>query len=63
MLITYPQGATGWDNPPKIFTPAGAGSITATEATATPVPAGPLWLLGIMAGLLSVMGLRKLRTV
>ena len=25
--------------------------------TSTPVPVGPLWLLGIMAGLLSLMGL------
>jgi hypothetical protein len=27
----------------------------------TPVPVGPLWLLGIMAGLLSLVGIRKLR--
>ena len=28
---------------------------------ATPVPTSPLWLLGIMAGLLSLVGIRKLR--
>jgi len=28
---------------------------------ATPTPANPLWLMGIMAGLLSVVGIRKLR--
>lgn len=60
-LITYSQNAAGWDNPPKIFTPAGAGSITATEARATPVPTSPLWLLGMMAGLLSLVAVRKLR--
>jgi hypothetical protein len=26
-----------------------------------PVPTSPLWLLGIMAGLLSLVGIRKLR--
>ena len=29
--------------------------------SATPVPTSPLWLLGIMAGLLSLVGIRKLR--
>ena len=28
---------------------------------ATPVPTSPMWLLGIMAGLLSLVGIRKLR--
>lgn len=28
---------------------------------ATPATTNPLWLLGIMAGLLSVVGIRKLR--
>ena len=60
-IITYAQDAAGWDNPPKTFTPAGAGSITATEATAAPVPVGPLWLLCVMAGLLSLVAIRKLR--
>ena len=77
-LITYPQGATGWDNPKRIFTNAGPiGSVTAEVASgfggeapapvppvptvATPVPTSPLWLLGIMAGLLSLVAVRKLR--
>jgi hypothetical protein len=30
---------------------------------ATPVPTSPLWLLGIMAGLLSLVAVRKLRKV
>ena len=70
--ITYPQGATGWDNPKRIFTNAGPiGSVTAEVASgfggeppapaATPVPTSPLWLLGIMAGLLSLVAVRKLR--
>ncbi len=41
------------------------GSMTAPPApypsTPTPVPTGPLWLLGMMAGLVSVFGIRKLR--
>ena len=63
--ITYVQGATGW---PQTFTPStgSTGSVTATAApapapAATPVPTSPLWLLGIMAGLLSLVGMRKLR--
>jgi hypothetical protein len=32
-------------------------------SSATPVPTSPLWLLGIMAGLLSLVGIRKLRKV
>ena len=74
MLITYPQGATGWDNPKRIFTGAGPiGSVTAEvasglggeapapAATPTPVPLAPLWLLGIMAGLLTLVAVRRLR--
>jgi hypothetical protein len=66
--ITYCLGKTGW---PQDFD---NGSITiattpiicpplvgATPLTATPVPVGPLWLLGMMAGLLSLVGIRKLR--
>ena len=63
--ITYVQGATGWDAPLRIFTPltgpTGSFAATPVAPTATPVPAGPLWLLGIMAGLLSLVGFRKLR--
>ena len=78
-LITYPQGATGWDNPKRTFRPGIGltGSVTAEVASgfggeapapvppvptvATPVPTSPIWLLGIMAGLLSLVGIRKLR--
>jgi hypothetical protein len=69
--ITYAQGASGWDAPLRVFTtdtgPNGyiqTGSVTAEAAAssaATPVPTSPLWLLGIMAGLLSLVGIRKLR--
>ncbi len=62
--ITNAQGATGWDD--VTFTPSTGptGSVTAEAAAssaATPVPTSPLWLLGIMAGLLSLVGIRKLR--
>jgi hypothetical protein len=78
-LITYPQGATGWDNPKRTFWPGTGpiGSVTAEVASgfggeapapvppvptvATPVPTSPIWLLGIMAGLLSLLGISKLR--
>jgi len=46
---------------------ASAASSSVTPAAppvptaATPVPTSPLWLLGIMAGLLSLLGMRKLR--
>ena len=41
---------------PVDVTPAGAAGATA-------VPVGPLWLLGVMAGLLSLVAVRKLRKV
>ena len=64
--ITYAQGASGWDAPLRVFTAdtGPTGSVTAEAAAssaATPVPTSPLWLLGIMAGLLSLVGIRKLR--
>ena len=67
--ITYAQGATGWDSPQRTFTPdtGPTGSVTATQAAAPPAPAAtavptsPIWLLGIMAGLLSLVAVRKLR--
>ena len=63
--ITYAQGATGWNSPQRTFTPftGPTGSVTATPAPAqaTPVPVGPLWLLGMMAGLLSLVAVRRLR--
>ena len=34
---------------------------SSATSSATPVPTSPLWLLGIMAGLLSLVGFRKLR--
>ena len=66
--ITYAQGATGWNSPQRIFTPdtGQAGSVTATPAAApapvaTHVPTSPLWLLGMMATLLSLVAVNKLR--
>ena len=63
--IIYAQGASGWDAPLRVFMPdtGPTGSVTAQAAVpaATPVPTGPLWLLGIMAGLLSLVGISKLR--
>ena len=65
--ITYAQGAAGW---PQTFTPAGRIDIAAEEVdcaapapapAATAVPVSPLWLLVVMAGLLSLVGIRKLR--
>ena len=65
--ITYCQGAAGW---PQTFTPAGRIDIAAEEVdcaapapapAATAVPVSPLWLLVVMAGLLPLVGIRKLR--
>jgi hypothetical protein len=58
--ITYDEGATGWSG---VAFNNGTTDIPATSisSAATPVPAAPLWLLGIMAGLLSLVGVRKLR--
>ena len=63
--ITYAQGAAEW---PETFAPltGPTGSVTATQAAgppapATPVPTSPLWLLGMMAGLLSLVAVKKLR--
>jgi hypothetical protein len=63
--ITYAQGASGWDAPLRTFTPdtGPTGSVTAEAAAssaATPVPTSPLWLLGIMAGLLTLVAVRRL---
>jgi hypothetical protein len=43
-------------------TPA-AAPASAAAPTATAVPVSPLWLLGVMAGLLSVLGMRQLREI
>jgi len=63
--ITYAQGASEWDATPRTFAPrtGETGSVTAEAAasSATPVPTSPLWLLGIMAGLLTLVAVRKLR--
>ena len=43
---------------------SGAGDRVMTNGSlfpTTPVPLAPMWLLGIMAGFLSVLGVRKLR--
>jgi titin len=45
--------------PPPSGTPP--PSTETPPSSATPVPTSPLWLLGIMAGLLSLVGFRKLR--
>jgi hypothetical protein len=45
--------------PPTYGTPP--PSTDTPPSSATPVPTSPLWLLGIMAGLLSLVGFRKLR--
>ena len=61
--IAYYEGASGW---PQTFN-NGTADITMTStvcaalAAATPVPVGPIWLLGIMAGLLSLLDMSKLR--
>ena len=58
LSVTYGNGLfvavaqSGTDN--RVMT---SGSLFPT----TPVPLAPMWLLGIMAGLLSVLGVRKLR--
>ena len=54
--ITYDEGATGWSG---VAFNNGTTDIPATSISlaATPGPTNPLWLLGIMAGLLSLLGL------
>ena len=37
------------------------GPVPPEPTIATPVPTSPLWLLGIMAGLLSLVAVRRLR--
>ncbi|MCP4168932.1 MAG: fibronectin type III domain-containing protein [Chloroflexi bacterium] len=50
---------------PATFVPPPSGTPPPSTGTppssATPVPTSPLWLLGIMAGLLSLVGFRNLR--
>ena len=59
--ITYAQGASEWDAPPRTFAPRTGETGSVTAESATPVPTSPLWLLGIMAGLLTLVAVRKLR--
>ena len=61
--ITFCQGTAGW---PQDFDKGGDIFITATSidcgaVVSTPVPTSPLWLLAIMAGLLTLVAVRKLR--
>ena len=58
------QGVSASDNCLEFRQLAIGGTLTGVvvaPATATPVPTSPLFLLGIMAGLLSLVGIRKLR--
>ena len=66
-IVTYEQGATGWDTP-RVFEPdtGPSGSVTATLATATApsataVPTMPFFGLLALGGLLGLFGLRKLK--
>jgi hypothetical protein len=54
-------GAPATVVPPPSGTPP--PSTGTPPSSATPVPTSPLWLLGIMAGLLSLVAVRKLRKV
>ena len=62
--ITYCEGKAGW---PQAFdngsTTITTTSIACAAVVSTPVPTSPLWLLGIMVGLLSLVAVRKLRKV
>ena len=58
------QGVSASENCLEFRQLAIGGTLTGVvvaPATATPVPTSPLWLLGIMAGLLSLVAVRKLR--
>ena len=52
--ITISRNATGCNSVEEIL-------ASYSPPASTPVPTSPLWLLGIMAGLLSLVGIRKLR--
>ena len=62
-----PTGRTGTAtvNGAGTFTVTGTGAgvrtINVSAPVATPVPTSPLWLLGMMAGLLSLVAVTKLR--
>jgi|TARA_B110000908_G_scaffold169412_1_gene226514 hypothetical protein len=74
--VIYSEGTTGWPQNFDVGTlekgyfrfgtfesPVHITTISTGCAAhpATPVPTSPLWLLGIMAGLLSLVCMRKLR--
>ena len=46
---------------PATVVPPVYGAPPTPPSSATPVPTSPIWLLGIMAGLLSLVGISKLR--
>ena len=52
--ITISRNATGCNSVDEIL-------ASYSPPAATPVPVGPIWLLGMMAGLLSLVAVRKLR--
>ena len=56
IIGTSPASATS-----EPFVVGGPDTVAPPPSSATPVPTSPLWLLGIMAGLLSLVGIRKLR--
>ena len=62
IIGTSPASATSEPfvvgGPDTVAPPPSSGT---PPSSATPVPTSPLWLLGIMAGLLSLVGIRKLR--
>jgi hypothetical protein len=58
IIGTSPASATS-----EPFVVGGPDTGTPPPSSATPVPTSPLWLLGIMAGLLSLVAVRKLRKV
>ena len=66
--MNWPQTFNVGGNPPATTLVAATPDplvcqVPPVPPVATPVPTNPLWLLGIMAGLLSVVGIRKLRKV
>ena len=58
--ITYCTGALGWTAGNTFFN--GSVSLAPMPTTCSrPIPVSPLWLLGVMAGLLSLVAARKIR--
>ena len=61
LSTTIVPGGTDCSETRQIATGGTVTRLLAPAPSATPVPVGPLWLLGVMAGLLSLVGIRKLR--